>query len=76
MIRGGSALLAVNHSTVSRRINSFEQKLDVRLFDRLPTGYAMTPAGEEMLISAKRIEEEVNTFKENKPAFSKLIQKG
>ncbi len=61
-IRGGSALLGVNHSTVSRRINAFEQKLDVRLFDRLPTGYSLTSAGEEMLDSAKRIEEEVNTL--------------
>jgi len=61
-IRGGSALLDVNHSTVSRRINSFEQKLDVRLFDRLPTGYTLTPAGEDMLSSAVRIEEEVNTL--------------
>ncbi len=61
-IRGGAAQLGVNHSTVSRRINTFEQKLDVRLFDRLPTGYALTPAGEDMLDSAQRIEEEVNTL--------------
>ncbi len=61
-IRGGSAMLGVNHSTVSRRINTFEQKLDVRLFDRLPTGYMLTPAGEDMLSSAERIEEEVNAL--------------
>ena len=61
-VRGGSALLGVNHSTVSRRINAFEKKLDVRLFDRLPTGYALTQAGEDMLISGKRIEEEVNAI--------------
>jgi len=61
-IRGGSALLGVNHSTMSRRINAFEQKIDVRLFDRLPTGYLLTIAGEEMFESAKRIEEEVNTL--------------
>ena len=61
-IRGGSALLNVNHSTVSRRINAFEHKLDVRLFDRLPSGYALTIAGDEMLDSAKRIEEEVNAL--------------
>lgn len=61
-IRGGSTLLGVNHSTVSRRINAFEQKLDVRLFDRLPSGYVLTPAGEDMLSSARRIEEEVNTL--------------
>jgi len=61
-IRGGSALLTVNHSTVSRRINAFEQKIDVRLFDRLPTGYVLTIAGEEMMQSAIRIEDEVNAL--------------
>ncbi len=29
--------LGVNHTTVSRRIAAFEQKLNVRLFDRLRT---------------------------------------
>jgi len=61
-VRGGSALLEVNHSTVSRRINAFEKKLDVRLFNRLPTGYALTAAGEDMLNTAKRIEEEVDAL--------------
>jgi DNA-binding transcriptional LysR family regulator len=58
-IRAASEALAVNHSTVSRRINAFEEKLGVRLFERLPTGYALTPAGEEMVESAQRIEDEV-----------------
>jgi DNA-binding transcriptional LysR family regulator len=50
--------LGVNHSTVSRRIAAFEQNLGVRLFDRLATGYALTPAGQEMVPSAQRMEEE------------------
>lgn len=58
-IRAASDALAVNHSTVSRRINTFEAKLGVRLFERLPTGYALTPAGEDMVESAQRIEDEV-----------------
>lgn len=58
-IRAASTALAVNHSTVSRRINAFEEKLGVRLFERLPTGYVLTPAGEEMVESAQRIEDEV-----------------
>lgn len=61
-VRGGSALLEVNHSTVSRRINAFEKKMDVRLFDRMPTGYVLTLAGEDMLTTAVRIEEEVNAL--------------
>jgi len=58
-IRGASAILAVNASTVSRRIDVFEKKLGVRLFDRLPTGYVLTSAGEDMMSSAERIEDEV-----------------
>lgn len=37
--------LAVNHSTVLRRLASLERGLGVRLFDRLPAGYAPTAAG-------------------------------
>jgi len=61
-IRGASATLDVNHSTVLRRINAFEEKLSVRLFERLPTGYVLTPTGEEMVASAQRIEDEVVTL--------------
>ena len=59
-IRGASNALGVNASTVSRRIDTFEKKLGVRLFERLPTGYVLTVAGEEMVSSAERIEEEVS----------------
>ena len=51
--------LGVNHSTVFRRINSLEEKMGVRLFKRLKTGYVLTEAGEEVLESAQRIEEHV-----------------
>jgi DNA-binding transcriptional LysR family regulator len=50
--------LGVNHSTVSRRIAAFEENLGVRLFDRIATGYNLTPAGQEMVPSAQRMEEE------------------
>ncbi|NOH79861.1 LysR family transcriptional regulator [Vibrio sp. RE86] len=36
----------VNHSTVFRRIEAVEQRLGVKLFDRLTTGYVMTNDGE------------------------------
>ena len=58
-IRAASEELSVNHSTVSRRISAFEKKLGVRLFERLPNGYVLTPTGEEMLKSAQHIEDEV-----------------
>jgi len=58
-IRAASTTLSVNHSTVARRITSFEENLGVRLFERLPSGYVLTPAGEEMLKSAQQIEDEI-----------------
>jgi len=61
-IRGAAAHLGVNHSTVSRRIYGFERKLDARLFERLPSGYLITRAGEEMRQSAELIESEVNAI--------------
>ena len=51
--------LAVNQSTVSRRINGFEAQMNVRLFERLSTGYQLTAEGAEMLHRAVRIEEEM-----------------
>jgi len=58
-VRGASNILAVNASTVSRRIDAYEKKLGVRLFERLPTGYVLTVGREEMVGSAERIEDEV-----------------
>jgi DNA-binding transcriptional LysR family regulator len=58
-LSGGARGLGVNHSTVFRRINAFEERLGVRVFERLPTGYVRTAAGEETREAALRIEEEV-----------------
>jgi len=58
-VRAAANSLGVNHSTVARRISTFEKKLEVRLFERLPNGYVLTPTGEEMLKSAHSIEDEI-----------------
>src|SRR5258706_5898610 len=47
-IAGAARALRVNHSTVLRRIASLEAALGVRLFDRLPGGYALTTARHEL----------------------------
>ncbi len=54
--------LRVNHSTVFRRIRALEDSLGVRLFDRLPGGYVLTPAGEEMMAAAHRVEDEIQAL--------------
>lgn len=59
-IRGAAKALKVNHSTVSRRIKAFEQRLQVRLFERQPSGYVLTPAGEDVLSSAQLVKDQVD----------------
>jgi DNA-binding transcriptional LysR family regulator len=58
-ISGAAQALGVNHSTVLRRIASLEQALGVRLFDRLPSGYALTGAGHELVDSLDGVAERI-----------------
>ena len=48
--------LGADHATVSRRIAALERGLKARLFDRSPTGYALTHQGERLLPSAEAME--------------------
>jgi DNA-binding transcriptional LysR family regulator len=52
--------LHVNHSTVLRRIGAFEAQLGLRLFERSPTGYALTAGGEELARVARQIADAVD----------------
>jgi DNA-binding transcriptional LysR family regulator len=54
--------LGMNHTTVLRRVNAFEKRLGLRLFDRLPTGYALTAGGEELLVAASQMAETVTAL--------------
>lgn len=54
--------LGVNHTTVLRRIQAFEETHKIRLFDRLPTGYALTAAGEQLVVAARSIDDTVATL--------------
>jgi len=49
--------LGVNHTTVLRRVNAFEERLGVRVFERLSTGYLLTPSGAELVEAARRMED-------------------
>lgn len=55
-ISGAARVLGVNHATVARRITAAEEALGARLFDRLPTGYVATEAGQEAVETALQIE--------------------
>jgi len=52
----------VEHSTVFRRINIIENNLEVRFFDRMPNGYALSEAGDVAMRRAKSIDDEINGF--------------
>ncbi|REG81995.1 LysR family transcriptional regulator [Marinomonas pollencensis] len=51
--------LGVNHSTVLRRLESFEYRHKVQVFHKLATGYKLTVEGNELLESALSIASEV-----------------
>lgn len=48
--------LAVNHTTVARRLDVLEAELGAALFERRPTGCVLTEAGERLIPLAERIE--------------------
>lgn len=54
--------LGLNHSTVFRRLNALEDNLGSRLFERARAGYVPTLAGEEMVVLASRMSDDVIDF--------------
>jgi len=48
--------LEVNRTTVLRRINTFQENLNCRIFDRGDTGYVLTPEAEKMINAAREVE--------------------
>jgi DNA-binding transcriptional LysR family regulator len=61
-LAGAAEKLTLNHSTVFRRLGALEEAMGVRLFERARAGYAPTPAGEEMIALASKMEQEIVDF--------------
>jgi DNA-binding transcriptional LysR family regulator len=55
-VRAAAERLGVNHSTVLRRIAQLEERLGAHIFEKLPSGYRLTGAGEEALEFADQME--------------------
>lgn len=55
-VRSAAGHLGVNHSTVLRRIAQLEERLGTHIFEKLPAGYRLTAAGEEILEFANQME--------------------
>lgn len=48
-LSAASRRLNVNHTTVARRIQAFEERFKIKLFERVPKGYQLTLAGIDIL---------------------------
>ncbi len=59
-VRAAAGRLKVNHSTVLRRITQLEERLGAHMFEKLPSGYRLTEAGEEVLEFAVQMETSSN----------------
>src|SRR4030088_3608741 len=55
-VRAAAKRLGVNHATVLRRIAQLEERLGARMLEKLPSGYRLTAAGEEVLELANQME--------------------
>ena len=55
-VRAAAERLGVNHSTVLRRIAQLERRLGAQVFEKLPSGYSLTSAGEEVVELAEQME--------------------
>jgi molybdate transport repressor ModE-like protein len=55
-VRAAAKHLGVNHATVLRRIAQLEERLGAQMFEKLPSGYRLTAAGEEVVELAHQME--------------------
>jgi len=55
-LSGAARALGVNHATVARRIAAAEAAIGTALFDRRPTGYVPTQAGQDAVRAAEAFE--------------------
>src|SRR5438874_2135204 len=67
--REGSTLAAgkalrTSQTTVARRIAALERTLGLPLFEKRQAGYALTPAGEQLLARAGQVERAARGFSE------------
>jgi DNA-binding transcriptional LysR family regulator len=57
--------LEVDHSTVGRRIAELEKALEAKLFDRTPSGFSLTEAGQRLLAHAEAMETAASAIAQN-----------
>lgn len=55
-VRAAAERVGVNHATILRRVANLEDRLGAQMFEKLPSGYRLTAAGEEVLELAEQME--------------------
>jgi DNA-binding transcriptional LysR family regulator len=76
--RDGSTLAAaralrVSQTTVARRIAALEEALGIPLFEKRQAGYALTPAGQDLVQRAEQVEQAASAFSEAASAQSREV---
>lgn len=61
-VRAAAEHLGVNHSTVLRHITQLEERLGARMFEKLPSGYRLTAAGDDVLEFAVQMQASAGQF--------------
>ncbi|MDA1024100.1 MAG: LysR family transcriptional regulator [Proteobacteria bacterium] len=61
-LSGAARELAVNHSTIGRRIRTLESSLETKLFERTRHGFLLTDDGDRLLREAEGIETHANNI--------------
>jgi DNA-binding transcriptional LysR family regulator len=74
--RGGSTLaaskaLAVNQTTVARRVESLETALSLKLFERGQSGSRLTEAGRDLLAEGEKVERAAQNFESRAKAHQR-----
>lgn len=62
-VRKAALALAVNHTTVARRIGKLEHELGTQVFKRSPKGYSLTPAGEDLKAALAGVEQAIQSMR-------------
>jgi DNA-binding transcriptional LysR family regulator len=63
-LSGASATVRLDPATLGRRVARLEQKLSVGLFIKSPQGYALTDAGQRLMVKAEAAEEAMRAASE------------
>lgn len=59
-LTGAAARLKVDQTTVTRRLRALEDRLGVKVFERLRGGITLTPAGDSCVRAAEALEQQVH----------------